>query len=228
MHRRFIEKNMAVSLDGDVISKAELEDERMVYGSNLIPIYGERLSYFIAGPPGCGKSTTAAQILSLFPNLPIYLFTDLEEEDRAFKGLPIKKMKMEADLVAELKPSMFCEDSDCWVVFDDVDKIRDPKVSKVVLALMDNIIANGRSHGKHAIHVIVTSHSLADYRKTKYMIENCGYWVIFPSKTINSQLKRLLSKLDLHDLDIKSFDRVFIHQSSPFFIVTPFFISLLR
>lgn len=82
---------MAVSLDGDVISKAELEDERIVYGSNLIPIYGERLSYFIAGPPGCGKSTTAAQILSLFPTLPIYLFTDLEEEDRAFKGLPIKK-----------------------------------------------------------------------------------------------------------------------------------------
>lgn len=227
MLRRFTERNIAVSLEGDIIKKDELDRERTIFGSNYIPIYGERLSYFIAGPPGCGKSTTAAEILSLFPKLPIYLFSDVSE-DRAFDELDIKRMKMEADLIAELKPEMFAKDTDCWVVFDDIDKIRDAKTSKALISLMDNIIANGRSHGGHNIHVIATSHSLSDYRKTKYMIENCDYWVVFPSKTINSQLKRLLSKMDLDKLDLKKYDRVFVHQSHPTFVVTDYFISLIN
>lgn len=228
MRRRFIGRNIAHNLTGDTVGRKELEVEGTIYGPDFIPTFGERLSYFIAGPPGCGKSTTAAQILSLFPSMPIFLFTDLEEDDRAFEGLPIRKMKMDVKLLDELKPSMLCEKGDCWVVFDDVDKIRDNALSKKVISLMDNIIANGRSHGGHNIHVITTSHSLSDYRKTKYMIENCCYWVIFPSKTIFSQLKRLLSKMDLEKIPLKEYDRVFIHQRSPSFIVTPFFISLLE
>lgn len=227
MRRRFTRKSLALSPDGDRVTLTELEEEKTVFINEAVPIYGERLSYFIAGPPGCGKSTTAAQILSLFPNQPIYLFSDVTE-DRAFEGLEIRRMKMEAELIKELKPEMFAMKSDCWVVFDDIDKIRDAAVSKALIALMDNIIANGRSHGGHTINVIATSHSLADYRKTKYMIENCEYWVVFPSKTINSQLKRLLSKMDLDKLDLKKYERVFVHQSHPSFIVTDFFISLLN
>lgn len=227
MRRRFTRRNLALNPDGDSVTLEELNDEKTVFIHDAVPIYGERLSYFIAGPPGCGKSTTAAQILSLFPKLPVYLFSDVGE-DRAFEGLDIRRMKMEADLISELKPEMFCTKSDCWVVFDDIDKIRDAKTSKALVALMDNIIANGRSHGQYNIHVIATSHSLSDYRKTKYMIENCEYWVIFPSKTINSQLKRLLSKMDLDKLDLKKYDRIFVHQSHPTFIVTDFFISLLN
>lgn len=226
MRRRFTERNLAVSPEGDRVSKEELEYERTIYAHDLVPVYGERLSYFIAGPPGCGKSTTAAQILSFFPHMPIYLFSDLDS-DRAFDGIPHRKMKMDATLLTELKPEMLCAKSSCWVVFDDVDKIRDPKTSKALVSLMDNIIANGRSHGSHTINVIATSHSLSDYRKTKYMIENCEYWVIFPSKTISSQLKRLLSKMDLDSSEIKKYDRCFIHQSVPSFLVTDDFITLL-
>ena len=228
MQRRFIRRNLvAINHLGDQVTLDELTFSKTVPINESIPVYGERLSFFIAGPPGCGKSTTAADILSLFPKTPIFLFSDVDE-DRAFEGLTIRRMKMEADLISELKPEMLCEDEDCWVVFDDIDKIRDAKTSKALISLMDNIIANGRSHGGHTINVIATSHSLADYRKTKYMIENCDYWVIFPSKTINSQLKRLLSKLDLDKLDLKKFERVFIHQSHPCFIVTNYFISMLN
>lgn len=224
MPRQFIGKNLAIDPTGYIATPAQLERDQILYVPEAIPVYGERLSYFIAGPPGCGKSTTAADILSLFPNMPIFLFTDLEEQDRAFKGIKMRRMKMDADLLAELKPEMLTSEGDCWVVFDDIDKIRDPKVSKNLISLMDNIIANGRRHDKNAIHVIVTSHSLADYRKTKYMIENCSYWVIFPNKTINSQLKRLLSKLDLDKIDLKHFSRVFVHQNVPSFIATDDFI----
>ena len=123
---------------------------------------------------------------------------------------------------------MFCEKGDCWVVFDDIDKIRDPKTSKALCALMDNIIANGRSHGGHTIHVIVTSHSLCDYKKTKYMIENCEYWVVFPQKTITSQLKRLLSKMGLDKLDMREYNRLFLHQACPAFVVSEHFITLIH
>lgn len=226
MRRQFTKRNLAVNPEGDVVKPEELA-YGPILGHGFIPIYGERLSYFIAGPPGCGKSTTAAEILSIFPTLPIFLFSDVSE-DRAFDGLPIIRMKMEADLITELTPEMLCEKKDCWVVFDDIDKIREPSVSKALLSLMDNIIANGRSHGGHTINVIVTSHSLSDYKKTKYMIENCNYWVIFPSETVDSQLKRLLTKAGLEKMPLKHYHRVFVHQRTPLFIVTDDCITTYR
>lgn len=218
---------VAINSIGDIVKKDELLREKIVFVDDPIPIYGERLSFFIAGPPGCGKSTTAAQILSFFPQQPIYLFSEVKE-DRAFEGLKINRMKMEIDLIKELNVDIFAEESDCWVVFDDVDQITDAPLSSALCKLMDNLIANGRSHGGHNINVIATSHSLCDYKKTKYTIENCSYWVFFPKETIKSQLERLLSKMGLQKYDFSSFNRVFIHKRSPLFIVTDHFLSLLN
>lgn len=227
MPRPYIKRNLAIDRDGTRITKDELETMGIIPVDHPIPIYGERLSYFIAGPPGCGKSTTAAEIISLFPRMPVYLFTDLSEDDRAFHGLPIRKMKMELSLLKELTPELLLSEGSCWVIFDDIDKIRDKNINKALVDLMDNIIANGRNHGKGQINVIATSHSLADYRKTKYTIENSEYWVIFPNKTIRSQLLTLLKKMSLEKMDIFDQDRVFIHHSVPLFIATDSFISLI-
>lgn len=230
MQRRSIRRStaiVAVNSIGDVVKKDELLRDKIVYVDEAIPIYGERLSFFIAGPPGCGKSTTAAQILSLFPSKPIYLFSEVKE-DRAFEGLKINRMKMEIDLIKELNVDIIAKESDCWVVFDDIDQITDTALSTALCKLMDNLIANGRSHGGHNINIIATSHSLCDYKKTKYTIENCSYWVIFPKETIVSQLERLLSKMGLQKYDFSLFDRVFIHKRTPLFIVTSSFISLLN
>lgn len=223
---------VAVCSDGEKITMRELETEKTVHCSFPIPIYGEHLSYFIAGPPGCGKSTTTAEILSQHPNWPVFLFTTLEENDRAFDAyeeLDIRKMKMETELLTELSEniSVLCEDSDCWVVFDDVDKITDKSLNKALKGLEEKILANGRSHGGHTIHVIATSHCLNDYEKTKYLIENCAYWVIFPSATTPSQIKRLVEKLDLKTTQVRTHDRIFLHQRKPLFMACDHFISLL-
>lgn len=205
----------------------ELQALGYIESRGLLPVYGERLSFFIAGPPGCGKSVTTAQILSLFPNDIKYLFTDIREKDRAFKNIDFRKVKMTKEILSTLTLDDLTRDGDCWCVFDDIDKIRDPALNKLLIALMDNIIANGRSHGGHNINIIVTSHSLADYKKTKYSIENCNYWVIFPNKTIKSQLVTLLKKIGLEKEDFSLFNRVIIHRSTPLFIITDFFISII-
>ena len=119
------------------------------------------------------------------------------------------------------------ENGDCWCIFDDIDKIRDPTVSKLTIALLDNIVANGRSHGGKQINVIVTSHALNDYRKTKYSLENCEYWVIFPAKTIKMQVTTLLKKIGLEKENLYHEDRLIIHHSVPLFIITSRSIRLL-
>lgn len=218
---------MAINSKGIGVEMDDLDEYGQIFIPDAIPVYGERLSYFIAGPPGCGKSTTTADILSLFPSQPKYLFTDLDEDDQAFDGIKLRKVKMETPILETITLEKLTKDGDCWCIFDDIDKIRDAKKAKVLLNLMDNILANGRSHGGYNINCIITSHSLSDYKRTKYAIENCNYWVIFPTKTMKLQVKTLLRKNGLEKLPIEEFDRVFIHRSFPNFLVTPFGISKL-
>lgn len=219
-------QKLAISSDGRIIKLSDLESRRIIYGPDFLPLMGERLSFFIAGPPGCGKSTTAADLLELKPLKNIFLFSDVSQ-DRAFEGIDVKRIIMTKEILSKLTPDHLTAEGDCWVIFDDIDKIRDPTISKLTIRLLDNIVANGRSHGGSTINVIVTSHALNDYRNTKYSIENCDYWVIFPSKTIRMQVERLLKKLGLEKEDIYREDRLIIHHSVPLFIITSSYIRLL-
>lgn len=213
--------------DGEIVYLSDLERRKIIFNTDFLPVYGERLSFFIAGPPGCGKSTTARDIMATKPHKNIFLFSDVDQ-DRAFEGLDIKRVKMNKDILSALTMDDLTKDGSCWVIFDDIDKIRNPSVSSLTIQLLDNIVANGRSHGGATIDVIVTSHSLSDYRRTKYSLENCNYWVIFPKSTIRSQVSLLLKKLGLEK--IKRFydtKRLIIHHSIPQFAITDDCINLL-
>lgn len=227
MQKRFIRLNTVAVNETEEVTMEELQALGQISITNSIPVYGERLSFFIAGPPGCGKSTTTAQILSFFPDQVKYLFTDITEDDRAFEGIKFRKVKMETDILESITLDKLTKDGDCWCVFDDVDKIRDPKKSKVLLSLMDNILANGRKHGKHNINIVITSHSLSDYKRTKYAIENCNYWVFFPDKTMLLQIKTLLKKDGLEKLDFRGNERIFYHRSFPHFLINDFMLALI-
>ena len=177
-------------------------------GADWRPVFNDRMTMFIAGTPGAGKSYLAKQMINLLPNTcPIMLFTALEEKDGNFDSLGkerLFKIKMTPDVLSKISLKEIRERAktpQTILLFDDVDKIRDSKVQNLVFALMIDALANGRGHEKHDghgdLHVICTSHSANDYQKTKYTFENSNYVALFPGTTPPLQMYRMFDKLGL-------------------------------
>lgn len=177
-------------------------------GAKWRPNFTDRMTMFIAGAPGAGKSYLAKEMINLLPDdIDILLFTALEEKDGNFEDLGkgrLYKIKMTPETLGSITLAEIrarCRGSQAILLFDDVDKIRDPKVQNCVFALMNDALANGRGHEKHDgkgdIHVICTSHSANDYQKTKYTFENSNYVALFPGTTPPLQMYRMFDKLGL-------------------------------
>ena len=173
--------------------------------------------------------------------MPILLFTALEEKDGNFQDLGkdrLYKIKMTPDVLSQInlksiREKIKSKSNQAILLFDDVDKIRDPKVQNLVFAIMNDALANGRGHEKHDgkgdIHVICTSHSLNDYQKTKYTFENSNYIALFPGSTPPLQFKRLIvDKLGLEPSIYKSLldlgrqqriRNVIVHKVVPMYLI---------
>lgn len=179
-----------------------------ISGADWVPVFNDRMTMFIAGAPGAGKSYLAKQMIGLLPDdLDILLFTALEEKDGNFDELGksrLHKIKMTPEVLSTIKLSEIrsrTKGHQCILLFDDVDKIRESKIQNLVFAIMNDALANGRGHEKHDgkgdIHVICTSHSANDYQKTKYTFENSNYVALFPGTTPPLQMYRMFDKLGL-------------------------------
>lgn len=208
-----------------------------------------RLTAFIPGNPGAGKSYLANELINLLPpDYQVLLFTAVDEDDGNFAELGdrLHKIRLEPENLSRMTLSTIR--SVCphpILLFDDIDKIRDKQIEKLVFTILEDALANGRDHtkngdddksGERDIHVIVTSHSLNDYRKTKYTLENSDYVAVFPQSTTYMQMRRLFDKLGLErglcDRVIASgktggIRRVIIHKVAPMYIIIGDEITLL-
>lgn len=184
------------------------EPRSSLTGADWRPCFNDRLTMFIAGAPGAGKSYLAKQMINLLPSdVEIMLFTALEENDGNFDELGkerLYKIKMEPEVLSKITLAEIRKRSKAaqtLLLFDDVDKIRDTKVQKLIFALMNDALANGRGHEKHDgkgdLHVICTSHAANDYQKTKYTFENSNYVALFPGSTPLLQMHRMFEKMGL-------------------------------
>ena len=182
--------------------------QRSITGAHWRPCFNDRLTMFIAGAPGAGKSYLAKEMIGLLPaDVQVLLFTALEEKDGNFDELGtdrLFKIKMTPEILSGITLSGIREKmkgTQILLLFDDVDKIRDSKIQNLVFALMNDALANGRGHERHDgtgdIHVICTSHSANDYQKTKYTFENSNYVALFPGTTPVLQMHRMFDKLGL-------------------------------
>ncbi len=189
-------------------SFAHSKPQASLTGTDWRPVFNDRMTMFIAGAPGAGKSYLAKQMINLLPpTYDILLFTALEEKDGNFEDLGkerLYKIKMTPETLSKITLAEIrsrAKSPQTILLFDDVDKIRDPKIQNLTFAIMNDALANGRGHEKHDgngdIHVICTSHSANDYQKTKYTFENSNYVALFPGVTPALQLYRMFDKLGL-------------------------------
>lgn len=195
-----------------------------------------RLTIFLAGNPGAGKSYLCKELIKLFPpDYDILLFTALEESDGNFDELEdrMHKIRMEPSNLSNITLSEIrLRSKHPVLLFDDIDKIRDKVVEKMTYAILEDALANGRGHQKHDgegdVHVLATSHALNDFRKTKYTIENSDYIALFPASTTYRQLRLLWEKMglppELCEEVVKGskrgdFRSIIIHKTTPMYII---------
>ena len=213
--------------------------ESSITGAIWKPHLNDRLTMFISGTPGAGKSYLAKEMINLLPdNLDILLFTALEEKDGNFDDIKkerLFKVRMVPEILSSITLKAIREKAkspQTILLFDDVDKIRDPKIQTLTFSIMNDALANGRGHEKHDgkgdIHVICTSHSTNDYKKTKYTFENSNYVALFPGTTPPLQMYRIFDKMGL-DRDLckhiiklarqQKLRSVIIHKVVPMYII---------
>lgn len=242
----YVEPSFLRDYGCDIGDSEEVRSVVSPSGEDWMPeiLQNGRLSMFIAGNPGAGKSYLAKEMIELLPsNYDILLFTALEEEDGNFDDLGerLHKVKMTPENLKRISLTEIRRRGKHPVLlFDDIDKIRDREVERLTFAILEDALANGRGHKKHDgegdVHVIVTSHALNDYRKTKYTLENSDYIGVFPQSTTYAQMQRLFEKIglgkELCDEVIAKGRRgevraVIVRKITPMYIITGDTLSLL-
>ena len=88
--------------DDDMMTDYHFERPQQSFTStDWRPCFNDRMTMFIAGTPGAGKSYLAKQMIKLLPpTIPILLFTALQENDGNFDELGkerLFKIKMKCD-----------------------------------------------------------------------------------------------------------------------------------
>ena len=203
-------------------------------GCHMEPFYRpkERITMFIAGPQNCGKSYFIAEFLDEYkqfhPKRPIYLLTGLDEGDKHFARHNIRKIDMDAETIGSLSLEELRNDDKtgkrlgCLLIFDDTDRIPSKPLMKKVYDLMGMALSTGRDHttqnGDADIDVIITNHEINDFLRTKPMLTECNYLVMFPQCSLKKQMDYCLDKVGITKTYNLSRSLV-IHKTYPFYAV---------
>lgn len=167
--------------DSDCVNEFKLDSGRF----ELLPNTVERQRHciFIAGRSGSGKSTWCRNYIKNYLKLkkgnPVYIFSALETDD-TFDDLKINRIILDDDIVEN--PIDCNELRDSLVIMDDIDSIKDPKILKAVYDLQDQILSVGRHS---AIDILSTAHKATDGRRTRNLLNEANYIVIFPCRGSN-------------------------------------------
>ena len=214
------------------------------------PFYNpkERITMFIAGTQGCGKSYFISEFLDDYqlahPERPVRLFTGLKEKDKHFERHAdrIVRARMRSKYLDEMdletmRYNKKKQRTGCLLIFDDVDRIRDPEVKKMTYRILYDALCNGRDHetqeGHADIDVVVTNHEINDYQNTKYILTECNYIVLFPYFTTAEQIERVLKKIGVNKHLMKQIIKyqgraLIIHRTAPMYCITHSKIFLLK
>lgn len=173
------------------IGKKELK----LYDGKLVPlpnIHADRNTMYIAGPSGSGKSTIMSlycnEYKQIYPERKMYMISECSD-DPAFDGLDINRIPIGEDLLNE--PIVPDEIPESLIIFDDTDTILDDKIRKIILKMKEKFLQTGR---KYKIDVLISSHTVTDYKKTKKILSECENIIVFPRCGEKRSIKYVLKE----------------------------------
>jgi hypothetical protein len=146
--------------------------------------------FYIAGASGSGKSHIAKGIAELYkqlhPDREIYLISKLNE-DSTLDSMTPKPKRINVQTLIDDYPALE-EFENCCIIFDDFDTFVGP-AEKVVLKLIDDLATMGRHTNTT---MLVLSHYLTNYKKTRLILNEATHIVIYPMATSFHALSYLL------------------------------------
>lgn len=168
----------------------------------------ERTTVYIAGPDGCGKTKFAMDFMKnyakLFPNRLMIVITP-DPEDKTIKEANIANLKvipMDSELLQEKEFYNVELYQQSCIFLDDIDYVDNPSLKKRLKELCKNLLGLGRHH---ETSVIISSHVITDYQRTRFLLSLINYVVIFPRGGSNyftdTFLKRYFSAAKKRHID---------------------------
>jgi hypothetical protein len=216
-----IYKRICNENDGD--KTIELETDEM-----FVPIPSPdpktRQVWYVAGQSGSGKSYFARGIAEnykkLFPEREIYLISKLQEDETLDKMKIGKPKRLSLDsLVSD--PVEMDEFKDCLVIFDDWDTLDKPYFP-IVHKLIEDLAIMGRHTNTS---MLILSHYLTNYSKTRLILGEAQFLVLYPLATSQKALKYVCEHyggMDKEDIvGLKKRGRwVLIHKNYPSYVIS--------
>lgn len=185
-----------------------------------------RQVWYVAGISGSGKSYFARNIAEaykkIFPDREVYLISKypVEEDDTLGKMKVGRPKSISLDSLVTDYPSIE-EFKDCLLIADDYDTLSAP-YDKIVQKLIDDLAIRGRHT---STSMLVLSHYLTNYKKTRLILSEAHYIVLYPMATSFKAMAYVcehhcgLTKEEVHSL--KRLGRwVALHKVFPQYLIS--------
>jgi hypothetical protein len=183
-----------------------------------------RQVYYVAGQSGSGKSYFARNIAEnykkLYPEREIYLISKLQEDETLDKMKVGKPKRISLQSLVD-DPVDLEEFKECLVIFDDWDTLDKPYF-QVVHKLIEDLAIMGR----HSVtSMLILSHYLTNYSKTRLILGEAQFLVLYPLATSQKALKYVCEHYGGMDkeeiITLKKRGRwVCIHKNYPSYVIS--------
>lgn len=181
--------------------------------------------FIIGGISGSGKSYQGSKFVekyhTVYPKNKVYLFST-HMSDENFDKLPyIKRINIFHEDFTET-PFNIGMLKNSLVIFDDVDNLQNPKLSKFIYGILNDINSNGRHQG---ISLIIILHQLCNYNKTKAILADISGAMLLLNGTEYTRNRFLKCYVGLDNKQQKYINKlrsewVYIGMAAPQYVIS--------
>lgn len=176
-----------IKKDRESDTSIELPDDSM-FCPIPSPDPKKRQVWYIAGQSGAGKSYFARGIAEnykkLYPDREVYLISKLQEDETLDKMKIGKPKRISLQSLVDDPPELD-EFKECLIIFDDFDTLDKPYF-QVVHKLIEDLCIMGRHS---CTSMLILSHYLTNYSKTRLILGEVNYLVLYPLATSQKAMK---------------------------------------